>query len=118
TVNFRFGISKSRFLMSEIPSNFIRIRFSSEGQSIFVILNTVFFIYSSVFLALATTVCILAFGRAFYYYHLLEADTPNIPKNFQCKTFTPPDANMFVMRSCYFVQCFILLLPIVFRLPI
>jgi len=36
-------ISNSKFAILEIPSNFIRIRFSSDGQSILVISNIVFF---------------------------------------------------------------------------
>ena len=38
-------MSNSKLAILEIPSNFIRIRFSSEGQSIFVISNTVFSIW-------------------------------------------------------------------------
>src|SRR5690554_3716409 len=48
-------MSKSKFTILEIPSNFIRIRFSSEGQSIFVISNIVFFIRFLGFSALLTT---------------------------------------------------------------
>src|SRR5690554_3891636 len=51
-------MSKSKFTILEIPSNFIRIRFSSEGQSIFVISNIVFFIRFLGFSALLTTLAI------------------------------------------------------------
>lgn len=42
TVNWRFETSKSRFLISEIPSSLILTRFSSAGQSIFDISKVVF----------------------------------------------------------------------------
>src|SRR5690606_29112023 len=45
-----------KFAMLEIPSNFIRIRFSSEGQSILVISNIVLFTWFLGFSALLTTV--------------------------------------------------------------
>src|SRR5699024_8612086 len=49
-VSLLLEMSKSRFFILEIPSNFIRIKFSSEGQSILVISNVVFSIYVLVFL--------------------------------------------------------------------
>src|SRR5690606_3051854 len=44
-------MSKSRFLISSIPSSFIRIRFSSEGQSILLIINIVLFILVVIFVS-------------------------------------------------------------------
>ncbi len=43
TINFRLGMSKSKFAILEIPSNLIRMKFSSEGQSILAISNIVLF---------------------------------------------------------------------------
>src|SRR5690554_1601175 len=44
-------MSKSRFLISSIPSSFIRIRFSSEGQSILLISKIVLFILVVIFVS-------------------------------------------------------------------
>src|SRR5690606_2511367 len=76
-------MSKSKFAMLEIPSSFIRIRFSSDGQSILVISNIVFFIQIAVFIGITLPLYISAIRNIF-----LFCSSLNITKHLS--TSSPP----------------------------
>src|SRR5690606_18261269 len=90
-------MSKSKSAMLEIPSSFIRIRFSSDGQSILVISNIVFFIQIAVFIGITLPLYISAIRNIF-----LFCSSLNITKH--PSTSSPPPQQQSPPRSVHRVD--------------